>query len=164
MDIGYLKVRIDISSEHDSYKKKYDYRRKELKKEEIKKIFEGFKDFFRTDGNFKFRDNEHSVTAEYKDHAIKLDIDVYKNIDSPDFYIEGTIKTFDKDSYVFFAEGICNKDMSLQPANSDEHERMILDTRFYKDFLEGEISYTFRYKIMGRDGEYNSMQELMFAL
>lgn len=164
MDIGYLKVKIDIKAEYDQYRKKYEYKRRELKKEEIKSIFDGFKDFFRSDGNFKFKENEHSITAEYKEHGINLDIDIYKNIDTPDFLIEGTITTFDKEAFTIFAEGMCSREMTLQPADVDEQERMIHDTRFFKDFLDGEVSYTFRYKIKGRDEVYDTVQALMLDL
>ena len=96
MDVGYLKIKIDIKTEHDEFKKRYEYKKKELKKEEIKKVFDGFKDFFKNDGNFKFKENEHSVTAEYKDHGIKLEMDIYKNIDAPDFNLDGSITTYEK--------------------------------------------------------------------
>jgi hypothetical protein len=164
MDLGYLKIKIDIKSEYDEFKKKYDYKRKETKKEEVKKIFEGFKDFFKSDGHFKFKENEHSLTAEYKDHGITLDVDIYKTIDSPDFDIEGTIKTFDRQCHEFVAEAVCNKDVTLQPAHIDEQERMIHDTRFFKDFLDGEVFYTYKFKIKGRDEVYSSMGEMMLAL
>jgi hypothetical protein len=164
MDLGYLKIKIDIKSEHDEYKKKYEFKRKELKREEIKKIFEGFKDFFKADGHFKFKENEHSISAEYKEHAIKLDIDVYANIDSPDFSLTGIIKTYEKDTFEFIAEGICNKELTLPPPDIDGQERMIHDTRHYKDFLNGEIDYTFEYQIKGRDGSYPTMSALMLAL
>ncbi len=164
MDLGYLKIKIDIKAEHDALKKRYEYKKKELKKDEIKKIFDGFKEFFKNDGHFKFKENEHSVAAEYRDHGIKLDLDMYKNIDSPDFIITGTIKTYEKDTFEFIAEGICNKDMSLQPHDVDEHERMILDSKFYQDFLDDEIAYTFIYKITGREEAYESMNALMLGL
>lgn len=164
MDIGYLKIKIDIKTEYEEYKKKYEYKKKELKKEELKKVFDGFKDFFKADGHFKFRENEHSVAAEYKDHAIKLDIDIYKNIDNPDFNLTGTIKTFEKDVFEFLVEGICNKDIPLQPAYVDEQERMVHDTRYFKDLLDDETTYTFIYKIKGREEIFKSMQELMFTL
>lgn len=165
MDLGYLKIKIDIKSEYDEYKKKYEFRKKETKKEEIKKIFEGFRDFFKNDGNFKFRENEHSITAEYKDHGITLDIDVYKIIDSPDFTIEGVIKTYEKECFGIVAEAVCNKEAALlQPAHADEQERMIHDTRFFRDFINGEVYYTFRYFIKGREEAFASIGELMLAL
>ena len=164
MDLGYLKIKIDIKAEHDEYKKKYEYKRKELKREEIKKIFEGFKDFFKADGHFKFKENEHSIAAEYKEHAIKLDMDIYNNIDEPGFNLKGVIKTYEKETYEFAVEGLCNKDMALPPPDIDSQERMIYDTRYYKDFLEGELEYTFCYHIDGREGTYSSMPELMLAL
>jgi hypothetical protein len=164
MDIGYLKIKIDIKTEHDEFKKKYDYKRKELKKEEVKKIFEGFKDFFRSDGSFKFKENEHSVTAEYKDHGIKLDLDTYKNVDSPDFNLFGTITTYEKEVIEFMVEGVCNNDLTLQPAFVDEEEKMVHDTRYYKDFLDGEITYTFVYKITGREASYINMNDMLLAL
>ena len=64
MDLGYLKIKIDIKTEYDEYKKKYEYKKKELKKAEIKKLFDDFKEFFKTDGSFKFKENEHSIAAE----------------------------------------------------------------------------------------------------
>jgi len=164
MDIGYLKIKIDIKSEHDDFKKKYDFKRKELKREEIKKVFEGFKDFFKADGNFKFKENEHSITAEYKEHEVKLDMDIYKNIDSEDFNLAGIIKTFEKDVFEFNVEGVCNKDFTLLPPEVDTQERMIYDTRFYKDFLEGAITYTFQYHIKGREQTYLSMNDLLLGL
>lgn len=164
MDLGYLKIKIDIKAEHDELRKRYTYKKKELKKEEIKKIFDGFKEFFKSDGHFKFKENEHSITAEYKDHGIKLDLDVYKNVDSPDFNITGTIKTYEKDIFEFVSEGVCNKDMALQPTGIDEHERMVLDSKFYKDFLDDEMTYFFRYKITGREEVYASMQALLLGL
>jgi hypothetical protein len=164
MDIGYLKIKIDIKSEHDQYKKRYEFKRKELKREEIKKVFDGFKDFFKADGHFKFKENEHSITAEYKEHEIKLDMDIYKNIDSEDFTLIGVIKTFEKDVYEFIVEGVCNKDMALLPPEATIQERMIYDTNFYKDFIEGDISYSFQYRINGREQIYLSMNELLLAL
>ncbi|OYQ43808.1 hypothetical protein CHU92_02880 [Flavobacterium cyanobacteriorum] len=165
MDLGYLKLKIDIKSEHDEYRKKYEFRRKETKKEEIKKIFESFRDFFKNDGNFKFRENEHSLTAEYKGHGITLEIDVYKTIAEQGFSIEGIINTYEKKSFAFVAEAVCNKEAALlQPADADDQERMIHDTRFYRDFIDGEVYYTFRYIIKGRDEAYATMGELLFAL
>ncbi|MGQ2984111.1 hypothetical protein [Flavobacterium sp.] len=164
MDLGYLKIKIDIRAEHNSLKKKYDYKRKELKKEEIKKIFDGFKEFFKSDGHFKFKENEHSIAAEYRDHAIKLDMDVYKNIDSPDFKIVGIIKTYEKDTFEFVAEGLCNKEMTLQPVEPDENEKLVMESKLYQDFLDGEIKYDFVYSITGREGEYDSIQALLIAL
>lgn len=164
MDLGYLKIRIDIKTEYDEYKKKYNYKKKEIKKEEIKKLFDDFKEFFKRDGSFKFKENEHSIVAEYKEHGIKLDMDVYKNIESEDYNMIGTIDTFENEVIEFVVEGVCNKDHTLQPAFANEDERMIHDTRYYKDFLDGDISYTFIYKIKGRDDEYKNMQELMLAL
>ncbi|MCO6148699.1 hypothetical protein [Flavobacterium sp. NRK1] len=164
MDIGYLKVKIDIKTEYDEYKKKYNYTKKEIKKEEVKKVFEGFKEFFKNDGGFKFKENEHSVAAEYKDHAIKLDMDIYKNIESDDYNLHGTIETYDREIFDISVIGICNSDHTLQPAFASEEERMVHDTRYYKDFLEDKISYTFQYKIEGREELYTTMQQLMLAL
>lgn len=164
MDLGYLKLRIDIKAEYDEYRKKYEFKKKETKKEEIKAIFEGFKEFFKNDGNFKFKENEHSIVAEYKDHGTTLDIDIYRNIDSQDFDIEGTIKTYDKHLHEFVAEAVCNKDVTLHTAEADEQERMIQDTRFFRDFLDGDIAYTFRYRIKGREEVYGSMNEMMLGL
>jgi len=164
MDLGYLKIKIDIKSEYDDYKKKYDYKRKELKREEIKNIFDGFKEFFKADGSFKFKENEHSITAEYKEHDIKLDIDIYKNIDSEDFIINGTIKTFEKEVFEFIAEGVCNKDLTLLPPEVDGQERMIYDTRFFKDFLDGEVEYTFQYRLNGNSQIYLSVNELLLGI
>jgi len=164
MDIRYLKIKIDIKTEYDEYKKKYNYTKKEIKKEEVKKVFEGFKEFFKNDGGFKFKENEHSVAAEYKDHAIKLDMDIYKNIESDDYNLHGTIETYDREIFDISVIGICNSDHSLQPAHASEEERMVHDTRYYKDFLEDKISYTFQYKIEGREELYTTMQQLMLAL
>jgi hypothetical protein len=164
MDAGYLKIKIDIISEYSDYKKKYSYKRKEFKKDEIKKVYDGFKDFFKNDGNFKFKENEHSITAEYKDYGIILEMDVYKNTDNPNFDLEGTIKTFDKEVYEIVVEAVPNKEIPLQPAHVSEQERMIHDTRYFQDYLNDEISYTYQYRIKGREGIYSSMQELMFAL
>lgn len=164
MDLGYLKIRIDIKTEYEEFKKKYNYKKKELKKEEVRKLFDDFKEFFKKDGGFKFKENEHSIVAEYKDYGVKLDIDVYKNVESDDFNMNGTIYTFENEVIEFFVGGVCNKNSTLQPAFANEDERMIHDTRYFKDFLDGDISYTFNYKIKGREEEYKSMQELMLAL
>lgn len=164
MDVGFLKIKIDIKTEHDEYLKKYEYKRKEMKREEIKSIFESFKEFFKADGHFKFKDNEHSVTAEYKDHGVTLDIDIYKNTDAAGFDIEGTIKTFEKECFEFIAEGVASKELPLQPAEADAHDRMVHDTRYFKDFLEGDLNYTYQYRIKGRDEVYISFGELLLAL
>lgn len=160
MDIEYLKIRIDIKTEHDEYKKKFEYRKKEIKKEEVKKIFEDFKDFFKEDGNFKFRENEHSVTAEYKDHGITLDIDVYKTLDNKDFNIEGFIKTFENEIFEFEAEAICNKE-PIASQHVSGQEKLLHDTGFYKGFDKGEIFYTFKYRLKGREQKFDTIQELM---
>jgi len=165
MDLGYLKIKIDIKAEYEDFKKKYHYKRKELKKEEIKKVFDGFKDFFKSDGHFKFKENDHTITAEYKDYGITLDVDIYKNTDSPDFTVLGSIKTYEGELFDFTAEGISNKEVPLQPAFADEQERMIHDTRYFKDFLlNGDVTYSFQYAIKGREEVYMSMQEMMLAL
>lgn len=164
MDLGYLKIKIDIKSEYDEFKKRYEFKKKETKKEEIKNIFDSFREFFKSDGHFKFKENEHSLTAEYKDHGITLDVDIYKVVDSDSFDIEGTIKTYDRQCYQLAAEAVCNKDVTLQPADIDEQERMIHDTRFFRDFIDGDVQYTFRYRIQGRDEQYATMTELLHAL
>lgn len=164
MDVGFLKIKIDIKTEYDEYCKKYEYKRKELKRAEIKNLFEGFKDFFKADGHFKLKDNEHSVTAEYKDHGITLDIDIYKATDAAGFDIEGTIKTFEKDCHEFIAEGVSSKELTLPAPDADTHDRMVHDTRYFKDFLEGDLSYTYQYRIKGRDEVYISFGELLLAL
>lgn len=163
MDLGYLKIKIDIKSEYEEFKRKYEYKKKEIKKEEIKKTFEGFKEFFKTDGNFKFKENEHAITAEYKDYGISLEMDKYKNIDSPDFMMDGTIKTYEKEVFTIFIVGSCNKHIEY-PVFKDEQERMVYETQFFKDFLNEEIFYTFHYTIQGKDVLYQSMQELMQGL
>ena len=151
MDVGYLKIKIDIKTEHDELKKRYEYKKKELKKEEIKKVFDGFKDFFKNDGNFKFKENEHSVTAEYKDHGIKLEMDIYKNIDAPDFNLDGSITTYEKECHEFIVEGRCNKELALQPSDVDGQERMVHDTIIYCLFLCIDVNtpiyaqYTYRH-------------------
>lgn len=164
MDLGYLKIRIDIKTEYDEFKKKYNYKKKEIKKEEVKRLFDDFKEFFKRDGSFKFKENEHSVVAEYKEHGIKLDMDIYKNVESEDYNMIGTIDTFENEVIEFSVQGVCNQDHTLQPAFANEDERMVHTTRYFKDFLDGEISYTFIYKLKGREEEYNNMQELMLAL
>lgn len=164
MDLGNLKIKIDIKADHDRYKTKYEYKRKEMKREEIKKIFNGFKEFFKADGQFKFKENEHSIAAEYKEHAIKLEMDIYNNTDSNDFNLTGTIKTYEKDTYEFVAEGISSTDLTLPPPDISIHDRMVHDTRYYKDFLDGSLTYTFKYRISGREGSYTTMNNLMLAL
>lgn len=164
MDLGYLKIKIDIKAEHDDYKKRYEFKRKEVKRAEIKQIFEGFKDFFKSEGSFKFKENEHSITAEYKEHEIKLDMDIYKNIDSEDFNLNGVIKTFEKKTYGFTAEGVCSKDLSLMPPEVDSQERMIYDTSFYKDFIDGEIEYSFQYRIDGDERVFISISDMLLAM
>ncbi len=164
MDLGYLKIKIDIKSEYDEFKKRYEFKRKETKKEEIKKIFESFREFFKADGHFKFKENEHSLTAEYKEHGVTLDVDIYKVIDGEDFNVNGSIKTYEGQCHEFTAEAVCNKDIALQPAHVDDQERMIHDTRFFKDFIDGDVYYTFQYKIQGREEVYASMTELLQAL
>jgi hypothetical protein len=164
MDLGYLKVKIDIKSEHDEFKKKYNLKKKELKKEEIKNIFDSFKEFFKNDGNFKFKENEHSVMAEYKDHGIKLELDIYKNIESEDFDLNGTVETYEREVFEILVQGVCNQDLTLQPAFVDDNERMVHETRHYKDFINGDVTYHFEYKIVGREEVHGSMLELMQAL
>ncbi len=164
MDLGYLKLKIDIKSEYEEYRKKYNFKKKETKKEEVKNIFDGFKDFFKTDGSFKFKENEHSVTAEYKDHGITIDIDVYRIIDAEGFTIEGTIKTYEKECYEFSAEVISNKDVPLHTAGADEQERMIQDTRYFKDFLDGDIVYTYQYRLKSREEVYSTVPEMLQSL
>lgn len=161
MDAGYLKIKIDIKAEYEDYKKKYDYKRRELKKEEIKKVYEEFKDFFREDGHFKFKENEHSVTAEYRDYGITLDMDIYKNTDNTDFNLQGTIKTFEKECFEVIVEAVPNKEIPLPPPNISEHDRMVHATRYFQDFLEGEITYTYKYGLKGSEKKFDSMQELM---
>lgn len=163
MELEYLKLRIDTKAEYEEIKKQYEYKRKELKRAEIKNIFKGFKDFFRADKSFKFKENDHSVTAHYKDYCITVDMDMYKNIDSEDFILTGCIRTYEKETFEFIVEGIPNKDI-LQPAHIDNHEKMIHDIRYFKDYLNGEIYYVFNYRIKGREESYNSMKELMHAL
>ena len=164
MNLQNLKDKIDNRHEHDEFKKKFEFKKKELKRKEAKKIFSGFKSFFKKDGHFKFKENEHSIVAEYKEHGIKLDMDIYKHIDSADFNLEGTIKTFEKVIYNFIAEGICNKELSLLPPDISEEEKLQHDTQYYKDFTEDTIFYTFAYKIIGRNDVYISMEELMQEL
>jgi len=163
MDLAYLKIKIDIIAEYEELKKKYIYKRKESKREEVKKIFEGFKQFFKLDGHFKFKETDHSITAEYKEYGITLDLDIYKNIDNPDFILEGIIKTYDKEIYDFTAEGIPDKNVFEEPF-ANEEERMMNETRHFKEYLSGELVYTYRYSVKGRGESYGSMQELMLAL
>lgn len=163
MDLGYLKLRIDTKVEYEEFKKKYEYKRKELKQAEVKQIFKDFKAFFKEDGNFKFKENDHSITAFYKDYGVTLDMDIYKNVASEDFILQGCIKTYEKETFEFIADGACNKEI-LQPAHIDKQEKMIHEIRYFKDFLNGEIFYTFSYKIAGREEAYNSMLELLAAL
>lgn len=164
MDVGFLKIKIDIKTEYEEYRKRYDYKRKEIKREEIKKMFEGFREFFRNDGHFKFRENEHTITAEYKDHSIVLDFDLYKTIDSPDFDICMTVKTWEKDCFDVNAKIVWDSDLSLMPPTMDPQEQMVHDTRFFKDFLEGRSNCHYIYCITGRDETYTSMQEMLHAL
>lgn len=161
MDVGYLKIKIDIRAEYEEYKKKYEYKRRELKKEEIKKVYEEFKDFFREDGHFKFKENEHSVTAEYRDYGITLDMDIYKNTDSSDFNLNGTIHTFENQVFDLIVEAVSDKEIPLQPAGVSEHDRMVHATRYFQDFLNGDITYTYKYGIKGQEKKYSSMQELL---
>jgi len=164
MDLGYLKIKIDIKTEHDEYKKKYEFKRKEMKREEIKKIFESFKQFFKADGHFKFKENEHSIAAEYKGHAIKLEMDIYNNVDSNDFNLSGTIKTYEKDVYEFLVEGVCNKELTLPQPDVTVHQKMVQDSHYYKDFLDGDLTYTFEYRIKGREEKFSAMNVLLLAL
>lgn len=163
MDLAYLKIKIDIKAEYEENKKKYIYKRKESKRDEAKKMFDGFKQFFKLDGQFKFKETDHSITAEYKEYGITLDMDIYKNIDNPDFVLEGIIKTYDKETYDFIAEGIPDKNVFEEPYITDE-ERMINDTRYFKEYLSGELTYSYRYSVKGRAESYGSMQELMLAI
>lgn len=163
MDLGYLKVKIDIKSEHDELRKKYDYKRKEIKKEEIKKAFESFKDFFRADSNFKFKEKDQALIAEYKDHGISIEMDIYKNIDSESYEMEGCIKTFEKETFIFHIKPFCNIELHEQEFKNHE-EKLIREINFFKDFLDDKIQYEFKYGISGRDETYNNMQQLMAAL
>lgn len=161
MDPAYLKIIIDIKAEYEDAKKRYAYKRKEQKKEEIKKVYEGFKDFFKEDGHFKFRENEHSITAEYRDYGITLDMDIYGNTDKPDFDLHGCIKTFEKQTYEIRVEALPNKEIPLPAADISENDLLVHITRYYHDFLNGDLSYTYVYKINGREKVYANMQELM---
>ncbi|AWH85940.1 hypothetical protein HYN59_12850 [Flavobacterium album] len=78
--------------------------------------------------------------------------------------ITGTIKTYEKDTFEFVSEGICNKDMALQPPDIDAYDKMVLESKFYKDFLDGEVDYFFRYKITGREEVYDSIQAMLTGL
>lgn len=164
MDVGYLKIKIDIKAEYEEYKKRYGYKRKELKKDEIKKIYEEFKDFFKEGGHFKFKENEHSITAEYRDYGITLDMDIYKNTDSTDFNLNGTISTFEKEEFDLIAEAIPSREIPLPPAGISEHDRMVHATRYFQDFLNGDITYTYMYSIKGSEKMYGSMHELLRSL
>lgn len=164
MDLVKLKNKIDVKSEYESYLHRYIYKLKEIKREEAKNIFKGFKEFFKSEGGFKFKENEHSVKAEYKSHCVVLDMDIYKNIESRDFYLEGSIKTFEKKEYDFFAHGKCNKELILHPAGQYSYETMEADIEFFKEFLNGNITYTFYYKIKDSEEAYDSMDSLLHNL
>lgn len=164
MDVGYIKIKIDIKTEYDEYRKKFEYRRKERKREEIKKIFEGFREFFRQDSNFKFKENEHSLSAEYKDHAVTLDYDLYNTLDSPSFDIAATLKTWEKDCFEIVATAHWDQELPLMPPTEDKEEQMAHDTRFFKDFLDGKLTFTYLYSITGRDGKHTSVQEVLRAV
>lgn len=164
MDIGQLKRNIDIRSEFESYRKQYEFKKREIKRAEIKKIFKGFKNFFKKESGFKFKENEQRLTAEYKDYCVTLDVDTYKNIDSKDFYIEGLIKTYQKESYEFYAEATSNKPVAIIDAQEYSEERMVYDTSFFKQFLDDTVVFNFRYHIKGRSDVYNDMESLMDGL
>lgn len=166
MDLAYLKLKIDIKAEYKQYGKQYEYAKKEIKKDEIKNIFDSFKEFFKKDGSFKFKENEHSVTAEYKDHAIVMDIDVYKNLDSNDFTIEGDIETFEGEVFEFLVIAVCDKEEPEVSADfeNDDQDKMLHATAYYKEFIDNKIMYQFKYTIKGREQEFNTMQEMMIAL
>mgnify|MGYP006181697621 CR=1 FL=1 len=164
MDLVKLKNKIDIKAEYESYLHRYIFKLKELKREEIKNIFKGFKNFFKNEGGFKFKENEHSIKAEYKNHYIVLDIDIYKNIESKDFFLEGSIKTFEKSEFGFFADGVCEKELIFHSADENSYEGMVADIAFFKEFLEGKINYSFKYKISGRPEVYDDIEGLMNGL
>lgn len=163
MDLGYLKIKIDIKAEYEEYRKKYEFRRKEMKREEIKRVFDGFKDYFKKDGHFKFKETDHSIVAEYKSYGITLDMDVYKNADSPGFGLEGIIKTFDKEVFDFYVDAVPSSPVHEQPF-IDEQDKLLNQTRYYKEFLNNDIIYSFRYRINGRGETYATIQELLLGL
>lgn len=164
MDAGFLKIKIDILAEHEELSKQYKYKRKEIKRAEIKKIFDSFKEFFKTEGHFKFKENEHSVTAEYKGRAIKLEMDIYNNADSEDFLLNGSIETFEGETHAFTAEGSYNGVEALPPAHVNHDEQLAYEAKYYRDFFEDDPDHHFEYKIAGRDAVYLSMTELLHAL
>jgi len=164
MDAAFLKIKIDILSEHEELTKKYKYKRKELKRAEIKKIFDSFKDFFKTEGHFKFKENEHSVTAEYKGRTVKLEMDVYNNADSEDFIITGTIETFEGNTFEFIAEGSYEGEKLLAPAHINHDEQLAYEAKYYRDFFDDDPAHKFIYKVKGHDATYLSMTELLHAI
>lgn len=164
MDAGLLKIKIDIITEHTELKKKYSYKQKEIKRQEVKHIFDGFKDFFKTEGHFKFKENEHSVTAEYKDYTIKLEMDVYNNIDSDDFAMHGRIETFEEKIYEFTAEGVYETEKALPPVTLSEEELMVYESKYYTAFFEEDPDATFKYRLNGDEKEYMSIIELLQAI
>ncbi|MFL9843295.1 hypothetical protein [Flavobacterium rhizosphaerae] len=164
MDLKSLINRIDVRAEHDDFEKKYEYKKKEIKKAEVKNIFETFKKFFKESKQFKFKENEHSITAMYRNHTIKLDMDIYKNLDNPSFELNGIIKMFDQKIYDFTAKGVYTAELPLPEQDTGEYERIVHDTTFFKDFISGSISYSFVYILAGSDIKYNDMKSLLMAL
>jgi len=164
MDAAFLKIKIDIIAEHEELTKKYKYNRKEIKKAEIKKIFDSFKDFFKSDGNFKFKENDHSVTAEYKGRGVKLELDVYNNVDSEDFVLNGTIDTFEEKTFEFTAEGSYEGQAILPPAHINHDEQLAYEAKYYRDFFEDDPKHSFTYTVKGHDATYLSMTELLHAI
>ena len=164
MDAAFLKIKIDILTEHEELKKQYKYKRKEIKRAEIKKIFDSFKDFFKTEGHFKFKENEHSVTAEYKGRSVKLEMDVYNNVDSEDFLLNATIETFEGENFEFTAEGSYEGQVILPPAHVNHDEQLAYEAKYYRDFFEDDPAHTFLYKVKGHDATYLSMTELLHAI
>ena len=164
MDVDRLIHRIDIKAEHDEFRKKYEYKKKEFKRKEIKKIFSDFKAYFKESGEFKFKDNEHSITAIYRDHTIKLDMDIYKNLDNDAFELHGYIKMFDKSTYNFTARAVYKAELPMHTDFDDAQKKMEEDTLFYKDFIQDDFKCSFTYTIEGREEEFKNMQELLVAL
>lgn len=164
MDLKKMKSEADLTAEFNKYKQASEAKKKEIRKNEIQKIRDGFKDYFKDNPEFKIIETNENITASYKNTSIILIEDVYANNQDPSMSVNMKIQTADNKTHELRTTVHSNKEIETSKTANSKEEIMKRDLLYHKAFVEGEIQYTFKYILKGSKITFETIKELLDSL
>jgi hypothetical protein len=164
MDLNQVKEEAALNADLSKYQKLSEEKKAGFKKAQFKSVKQSFKDFFKSHPEFVITETQNQITADHSGSKVIVTFDEMVNNSDLSMGSHYEIQKVDGSRREIGTQIITSPEpKTTKPGETlSEIELKRKNLKYHKDYVEGKISYSYKYYIKKGDKKvYDNFEDLL---